>query len=192
MRALATPPCPVALQRLGEDHERQRLTAVRESMADLLDAFHWCSAPYTEVANRSYIASCGQSWDLMCEFVFAVVDSCGCFVGEAALHDLDLAAGSANLSYWIAPSARRRGYGSLAAAMVARFAFRDLGLRQLRFVVAPDNLASARIARKLTAAADGAHSPDDDLRFVLDADDCIDWLRRDPASGTHNGISPGG
>jgi RimJ/RimL family protein N-acetyltransferase len=184
MRALATPPCPVAIQRLAEDHERQRLVAVHESLADLLDAFHWCSAPYTEAANRSYIASCRQSWDLMCELVFAVVDRSGHFVGEVAIDDLDLAAGSANLSYWIAPGARRRGYGSIAAAMAARFAFRDLGLGELRFVVAPRNLASARIARKLMAA--DAQSPDDDLRFVLEAS-----RYTNPASQLSRGISQG-
>ncbi len=200
MRALATPAGDVVLQRLAQAHERQRLIAVRESLADLLSAFHWCSAPYTEGDNRDYVASCRKSWDLMHEFVFGVFDRTGRFVGEAAIDDLDLAAGSANLSYWIAPSARRRGHGAKAAAVAARFAFRDLGLRELRLLVAPGNVASKRIASKLSgtpAPATSIAAPEtapsrEDLRFVLDASHDTEVLRRDPASFPYQGISQGG
>lgn len=191
----------ISLQRLSPVHAAQRLGAVLDSLADSESAFHWCSMPYTAQANRAHLARCVEHWSLMREFAFAAVNPRdGCFVGEVALDDVDLVASSANLSYWIIKAARGRGYASIAAAAAARFAFHDLGLRELRIVVTADNVASLRVVARLAASpvappvpAQGGSMdlPGTELRFVLDDRHRPGLLCLDPGGFAYRCISQG-
>jgi ribosomal-protein-serine acetyltransferase len=68
------------------------------------------------------------------------------FVGEVGLHDLDLAAGSATVGYWLRPSARGQGYVDEALSALHRFASVDLGLTKIEAHIAVENAASRRVA----------------------------------------------
>ena len=52
----------------------------------------------------------------------------------------------ANLSYWVHPHYRRRGFASRAVSLICRLAFREFGFRALRVLVDTDNVASRRAA----------------------------------------------
>ena len=190
--------CPIELQRLSSEHAARRLLAVRDSLAGIVAVFHWCSLPYTQAANRRYVARCSRNWSLMREFCFAVVQRTeSLFVGEVAIDDIDPASGSANLSYWITKSARGQGYAPTAAAAAARFAFCDLGLRELRLLVDRDNAASLRVINKLgarlagSAGADAQRSAAPELRFVHDDRDCSGLQRLDPGHLVYRSIAQG-
>lgn len=69
------------------------------------------------------------------------------FVG---LVDVDgISEGQGKLGYWFDRSVWGRGFASEAAAAVARFAFAEAGLKQLRAGHAADNAASAKVLLKL-------------------------------------------
>jgi RimJ/RimL family protein N-acetyltransferase len=56
--------------------------------------------------------------------------------------------GTAELGYWLIESARGRGVGSRAVALVARWALTDGGLDRLEALVVPENLASQRVLER--------------------------------------------
>jgi RimJ/RimL family protein N-acetyltransferase len=79
-------------------------------------------------------------------FAYAVRDSAGTLIGGCELRMRST--GAANLSYWIFPAYRRRGFASRALNLVAAAAEGIPGLSRLELRIAPDNLASRRVARK--------------------------------------------
>ncbi len=52
----------------------------------------------------------------------------------------------AELSYWVFPPYRRRGYATRAAILACRYAFDDLGVVRTEVHIAPANDASLRVA----------------------------------------------
>ncbi len=61
----------------------------------------------------------------------------------------------ANLGYWVRTSAVGRGTATLAACLVARFGFAQLGLHRIEILAAVDNIASQRVAEKVGAVREG-------------------------------------
>ena len=55
---------------------------------------------------------------------------------------------SANISYWLFPAFRGRGYAGRAVALLCDAAARVAGLRRLEARIAPDNVRSRRVAEK--------------------------------------------
>ena len=70
----------------------------------------------------------------------------GRFVGEVGLYQLDWSLRSAETGYWLRASARGRGFASEGLQLVCTLASRRFALRQLEAHIAPDNLASRRVA----------------------------------------------
>ncbi len=70
-----------------------------------------------------------------------IVGSCG--FKDAAL------GGWVEIGYGIAPASRRRGLGTQAVRALCRLAFDSAGIQQVRACIAPGNLASAALARRL-------------------------------------------
>ena len=54
----------------------------------------------------------------------------------------------AELSYWVFPPYRRRGYASRSVELVCRYAFDDLGVVRIELYIEPTNDASLRVATK--------------------------------------------
>ncbi len=54
----------------------------------------------------------------------------------------------AELSYWVFPPYRRRGYATRSVALVCRYAFDDLGIGRVDLYIEPTNDASLRVATK--------------------------------------------
>ncbi|MGH6986139.1 MAG: GNAT family N-acetyltransferase [Caulobacteraceae bacterium] len=64
--------------------------------------------------------------------------------------------GLANISYWVFPDFRRRGLGVRAVRLLIEAARGVQGLRRIEAHVAPDNLASRRLAQALGLREAGA------------------------------------
>ncbi len=97
-----------------------------------------------------YIAQRARDWAAETRFSWAVADPLtGALLGEVLLKDLALAAGTAEAGCWAHPDARGKGMTTEALGAVLRFGFGALGLREVVYTHAPDNLASARVGAKL-------------------------------------------
>ncbi len=55
---------------------------------------------------------------------------------------------TAELSYWIFPPYRRRGYATRSVELVCRYAFDNLGIVRVELYIEPTNDASLRVAAK--------------------------------------------
>lgn len=80
----------------------------------------------------------------------------GILLGACGLVKLDVPTGLADIGYWTAPWARSRGVAVRAAREVSRWAFTDLGLRQIGWRAAVGNHTSRLVAQRLGVRIDGA------------------------------------
>lgn len=79
----------------------------------------------------------------------------GSLLGSVALYDIDHDQRDAELTYWIAPSARGRGIAVRAVEAVLRWGFADVGLRRVQLYHAVENTASRRVAEKAGFTMEG-------------------------------------
>ncbi len=94
--------------------------------------------------------------------------------GVVSIHRIEN--GSADIGYWVAPWARRRGAASAAVRLVVREASTMSGVRRVSALIAETNVASRRVAESagLAPAADDAGTCPDGatqvraVRHVLD------------------------
>jgi RimJ/RimL family protein N-acetyltransferase len=61
----------------------------------------------------------------------------------------------AQLSYWVFPEHRRRGYASCMVRIVCDYAFDDLGVQRIEALVEPDNDASHGVVRSVGFVREG-------------------------------------
>jgi RimJ/RimL family protein N-acetyltransferase len=52
------------------------------------------------------------------------------------------------VGYWLLPEARGRGFATRAVRLICDWAFRDIGVPELRLLTEPENLASQRVAER--------------------------------------------
>jgi RimJ/RimL family protein N-acetyltransferase len=71
-----------------------------------------------------------------------------CFLGEIGLYQVDWERRSAEVGYWLRQAARGHGYAAEGLELVCDQARHALGLHQLEAHIAPDNLASRRVAER--------------------------------------------
>ncbi|WP_330328596.1 GNAT family N-acetyltransferase [Streptomyces sp. NBC_00536] len=76
-------------------------------------------------------------------------------VGLVGWNGIDLAAGTAEILYWILPAARGGGVAVAAARRACHWAFEELGLHRLQLLHAVDNPASCRVADKAGFTLEG-------------------------------------
>ncbi len=107
---------------------------------------------YSEATARAWIArhhERGRSGEAA---VFAIADGVDDRVlGNVILLRFDWEARVAEIGYWLLPSARGRGAATRAAALLAEWAFDELGLELLEFDIVPGNVASQQVVGRLGA-----------------------------------------
>jgi ribosomal-protein-alanine N-acetyltransferase len=167
----------------------------RADREDLLAAFadediaRWNPGPTGPDAVGDFMAG-RNDWSAGSHASWAVADASDRLVGAVSVHKIDGDQADAEVGYWTAPWARRRGVaaGSLAAA--TRFAFAELGLHRVYLYHAVENPGSCRVARAAGFLlegtlrhsykyADGLHR-DEHLHARLSTDAVV---RRAPAEG---------
>ncbi len=90
---------------------------------------------------------------------WAVADLEDRLIGSVSLHKIDPDQGDAEIGYWIAPWARRRGHAVRSVATASRFGFADLGLHRLYLYHAVENPGSCGVARGRRVPARGDAPP---------------------------------
>ena len=70
------------------------------------------------------------------------------FLGEVGLHEVNRAAATAVVGYWLRSSARGHGFIDDGLRLLHAYAARELGVRTLQAHVGIENLASRRVAER--------------------------------------------
>jgi RimJ/RimL family protein N-acetyltransferase len=124
--------------------------------------------PYDEEDARSWIGRHDDFWaeEQMAAFAFCDAGD-GELLGSMSLAEVDFTSRSANVGYWAAPWARRRGATTRALRLICGWGFEALGLDVVHLMTLPGNVASERVAEKAGFAAVGMLD-DVRLRRALD------------------------
>ena len=105
---------------------------------------------------ETWIRKWDKTWATETEACWAITAaSSGSILGRVALRDIRLAAGLAQITYWILPAARGHGTASAAALEISRWALDDLGLHRLELLHSVRNLRSCRVAEKAAFRLEG-------------------------------------
>jgi RimJ/RimL family protein N-acetyltransferase len=117
----------------------------------------WTVVPhhYTERHARDFIAQCEQDLAAGRELALAVVDAGDRLIGAIGISDFDWADRKAEVGYWVARPARRRGVGRRALGLLSRWALVELGLERIELLANPENEASLRLAERAGFTREG-------------------------------------
>ncbi|MDO8382732.1 MAG: GNAT family protein [Microbacterium sp.] len=105
-------------------------------------------SPYTRADAEEFIGKAASWWELTSELTWGIrID--GSWIGMIGLHATQ-PGGDAEIGFWMAKSARGKGFLTEAAARVVDFAFAEpLSLARVEWRAIVGNVASARAARAL-------------------------------------------
>ncbi len=125
-------------------------------MADLLAAFadesiaRWNPGPTSPEPAAEFMTS-RNDWSGARHASWAVADPSDRLIGSVSLHKIDPDQADAEIGYWIAPWARRRGHGTRSVVAASRFAFAQLGLHRvyLYHAVEKSRLLPCRRSRRI-------------------------------------------
>jgi RimJ/RimL family protein N-acetyltransferase len=123
--------------------------ALTEACQDpLIQRFTFVPSPYTEAHARDWVRSASLSRERG-EALSLVITPVGgdAVLGTVALQRSDWAHRTADIGYWVAPSARGRGAATRAVRLLAPWGLRTLGLQRITCDVDVDNEASQRVAQ---------------------------------------------
>jgi RimJ/RimL family protein N-acetyltransferase len=113
-------------------------------------------SPYTEGDARAKIASGPGERESGQELALLAVSADGDeLLGSCGLNRFDWTARSAEIGYWVAAAARRRGVGSRSTQLLARYGFERLGLARIELLAHPDNEPSQRLAKRAGFTREG-------------------------------------
>ncbi len=109
-----------------------------------------------EAEAHAWIAGWEQRWTDETDASWAVVDAREDRpVGQVGLRTVSLFEASAQLSYWVLPSARGTGIAGGAVAALTRWAFGTIRLNRLSLLHSTANNASCRVADKAGYGLEG-------------------------------------
>lgn len=150
--ALATsdqPVLPVESDALLRPWTLDDAPAVMEAFQDpAIQRWHVRTADSVE-ETRDWIAAWQRGWREETGGHWAVVDAGGdTLLGRMSLKSFDLADGTADVAYWMVPSARGNGVCPRAVRTLARWALGPGGFHRLELEHSTANRASCRVAVK--------------------------------------------
>ncbi len=130
--------------------------AVRESLPELLPWMPWAYPDYSIKDSRKWIELCARTWAKGKEYNFAIINSRDdSLIGGCGLNQVKRRARFANLGYWVRSEYTKKGVATAAALLVARFGFNELRLTHIEIGAATGNIASLRVAKKMSATRQG-------------------------------------
>ena len=109
----------------------------------------------TPEGARRRIERMHERWQAERSAIWAIARPGRQAMGLVGWGDMDLEGGSAEIVYWILPSARGGGVVVEAVKRVSEWAFDDLGLHRLRLCHSVANPASCRVAAKAGYSLEG-------------------------------------
>ncbi len=123
--------------------ERDAWALVRACSDPLTRRYTSVPAPYTLEDARMFIAT-GRSATTLPLAVVDLADDA--VLGAVGLHAVDRERGRAEIGYWTAPWARRRGVATSALSLLSGWALDAGGVTRLELFAEPTNLVSQRVA----------------------------------------------
>jgi RimJ/RimL family protein N-acetyltransferase len=117
----------------------------------------WTVVPreYTELHATEFIATRETERAAGRELSFAVVDHTDTLQGAIGMANFDWADRRGEIGYWMAREARRRGAGTRALRLLARWAIEGLGLERVELLANPANEPSQRLAERAGFTREG-------------------------------------
>jgi RimJ/RimL family protein N-acetyltransferase len=116
----------------------------------------WNLSSMNDAEAQEWIRSWAATWEAETDACWAIAGKSDLsVVGRIALRHIALSEGSAEVTYWVAPHARRRGAASLAAIAVSRWAFGSLGLHRLELGHSVHNVSSCGVAGRAGFVLEG-------------------------------------
>ncbi len=127
---------------------------------DLVAAFadpeiaRWSPGPAGAGAAAEFMSR-RNDWSESSHASWAVADTSDRLVGSVSVHRIDPDQADAEIGYWVAPWARRKGHATRSVRAASRFAFSRLGLHRLYLYHAVDNPGSCAVARAVGFVHEG-------------------------------------
>ena len=118
----------------------------------------WTVVPpdYSERHARDFVSGTAADIQAGRELALAVVDAADArLLGAVGLASFDWVDGKAEIGYWVAADARRRGVASGATRLLAEWALTRLALDRLELLAHPENEASQRVAERAGFTREG-------------------------------------
>ena len=111
--------------------------------------------PDEETARR-WLTDHAALWDNGDGRHFAIADvESDALLGGCNFHSIRPEHNRAEIGFWLAPWARRRGIGSAAVSAACEWAFGQWGLVRIEMTTLPDNEGSLALARKIGFEREG-------------------------------------
>lgn len=109
----------------------------------------------TDDEALAWVAGWADRWAAETGASWAIASDAAGAVGQLGLRTISLAEGSAQLSYWVLPTARGAGVAVRAVEALTGWAFGTLGLHRLYLMHSTANQPSCRVATKAGYAYEG-------------------------------------
>ncbi|HEY0390039.1 MAG TPA: GNAT family N-acetyltransferase [Gaiellales bacterium] len=123
--------------------------------------------PYTEQHAREELALLTRGWDdPSAPLALTITEPDSDAYRGVVIILANRPQGIVELAYGVHPSARRRGYASRAARLVARWALTDLGAARVEARADPENVASLGVLRKAGFTREGLERQSRSLQGV--------------------------
>jgi len=147
----------ITLKSYEKDDASRLCEAARESRdGEFTRWMPWCHEKYSRAESDSFIAHSIKGWENKTEFNFVVLEAkTGEFLGGIGLNQFNPQHNLVNLGYWIRRNQQNRGIASQATRLLAKTAFEDLTLNRIEILVAVENAASQKAAKKSGAEYEG-------------------------------------
>ena len=113
-------------------------------------------SPYTRADGAQFVRAAPQLWrDGRHALPLAICDvGTDAILGSTGLH-LREQPEIAEIGYWVAREARRRGLATRAVRLVSRWAIDELGIQRLELMTRTDNVASQGVAERAGFTREG-------------------------------------
>lgn len=135
----------VLLLRVPEARDIDAITAACQDPD--IPRFTRIPSPYHRSHAELWVAHAGLGWEASTEAAFVVVDPRNdTLLGSVGLMRVDDDRNVAEIGYWVAKDARRRGIATRAVRLVSRWGARDLGIGRIELMTRVDNDASQGVA----------------------------------------------
>jgi RimJ/RimL family protein N-acetyltransferase len=136
--------------------ERKDVPAITAACQDP-EIPRWTVVPYhyTERHARDFVSATGEDLAAGRELALAIVDAEDSVLGALGMSNFDWRDLKAEIGYWMAPEARRRGVGARATRLLAVWAVTALGLERLELLANPRNEGSQRLAERAGFTREG-------------------------------------
>lgn len=114
------------------------------------------TSPYRREDAVRFVEDTGRAWEAGASAAFLISGSDDDEVlGSVGLMRLDDERAVAEIGYWVAAGARRRGVATRAVRMVGGWAVRDLGIARVELMTRVENVASQGVAERAGFTREG-------------------------------------